>query len=594
MATKTTRFLTQFARVVFEQWTQTPAREQFWHNETCLYSILEESVAKLPSGKLKTQLSRDLKALGTQLASLLHELYLDYNRKEVQDKAKSIAQGPQALSALLNEEVTELELELTQAADATSAAKYRRLAGVLALDTGVDVTQQVPGVKEQDAEQLVQLFTLIRARGYETPLEQEHKRGLVLRRLAVCAESLVSQLCSTSSNWSCGAKGDAVEQVQHLRALLERIVAQDAVALAQVSQEGKDGSLKAPWAMFYRPAESRELQRVSYDNEMAKIYGTLLTLGVYFPIDNREEETSDESSFSGDDEEEATPKTQKQSSALAQAQYTTRQILFAAQMRQREPCPDDRWLVSVLSFLQSLHKPTTYLDEDDEEALDPQDRCALLDCVGNLYSRAFGRATLFDRAKESATEEKIAAQDRALFETVLCLRRAVHFMRAERQSALPTITTAMAQLAGVPVPASFVSWMDHEQTTNPESVLEKAIQRLWKECFDQKRMMSMLLSSGGVSDVEMPFIQRSYLKYLDQLAEGRMEKTSHRMASLSTVDAMDMSADTDNLFYVDNAGGEAQEKTSKSKKKRSNKKKKKRTNKTSETSLPKRSRTSSG
>jgi hypothetical protein len=73
-----------------------------------------------------------------------------------------------------------------------------------------------------------------------------------------------------------------------------------------------------------------------------------------------------------------------------------------------------------------------------------------------------------------------------------------------------------------------------------------------------------------------------------------MDKTSHRTASPSPVDDVNLSADTTgNLFYVDNAGGETQAKTSKSKKKRSNKKKTKRTNKTIKTSLAKRSRTSS-
>lgn len=85
------------------------------------------------------------------------------------------------------------------------------------------------------------------------------------------------------------------------------------------------------------------------------------------------------------------------------------------------------------------------------------------------------------------------------------------------------------------------------------------------------------------------YVLKSYFTYLDQLAEGRTDKISGPTASPSTVEAVDMSADAANLFYVDNAGGEAQEKTSKSKKKRANKKKK-RANKSSEASPAKRSR----
>ena len=87
----------------------------------------------------------------------------------------------------------------------------------------------------------------------------------------------------------------------------------------------------------------------------------------------------------------------------------------------------------------------------------------------------------------------------------------------------------------------------------------------------------------------MFYVQKSYFAYLDQLAEGRTDKISGQTASPSTVAAADMSADAANLFYVDNAGGDVQEKTSKSKKKHANKKKK-RANKSSEASPAKRSR----
>ncbi|CAI5705748.1 hypothetical protein KXD40_000788 [Peronospora effusa] len=585
--TKTTRFLTQFSRAVFQQWTQTATHDQFWKDKTFVHVMVEDAVAKLPHGKLQTELLRNLKPLETQLIALLHDLHVNYVQEEEKKKTEKESW---TCGALLNEELT--ELELTRAATATSTDKQRRVTGVLALDDGLDRVHHLD-TDVENVDELVHLFGLIAARNYETLHEQEHKRGLVLERLAVCAQNLVEKWCIVSGNWSCGEEEDVVKQVQKLRELLERVVVQDAVALARVSD--CNGSLKAPWTMFYRPEERKEWKKVSYDKEMAKIYGVLLTLAVYFPIENdEEEETSDESLSSGDEEEESRQerKKLKQISPLAQAQLTTRQVLLAAQMRQRGLDQNNQWLVLVLSFLQSLHKPTTYLDEDGDEALDYQSRCELLDCVGGLYTRAFASAALFNQAKESTTEEKTAMQDRGLFEAIVCLRHAAHFMRVERKSSLPVITTAMAQLAGVPLPASFVSWLDHEQTADPKSVLEKAIQRLWKKCIGQNRMANILLSSTDVSDEEMPLIQRNYLEHLDQLAIANANKTNRQDDTTSAESAEALVVNTDSLFYVDNAGGEDKEKTNKTKKKRANKKKK-RTNKTIDVSPAKRSRASS-
>ncbi|CAI5720947.1 unnamed protein product [Peronospora destructor] len=535
METKTTRFLTQFSRAVFQQWTQTPARDQFWKDETFVHAMLQDAVAKLPHGKLKTELLRNLEPLETQLIVLLRDLYVDYVQIKHQEEEKKTKEDSRTYGALLNEEMT--ELEVTRAATATLSDKQqRRVAGVLALDVGVDIIQHLD-TEVDNAEDLVHLFGLIAARNYETCQEQKHKRGLVLKRLAVCAQNSVAKFCTVSGNWSCG-DDDVVKQVQELRVLLERVVGQDAVALTRVSE--CDRSLKAPWTVFYRPKERKERKKVSYDNEMAKIYGVLLTLAVYFPIENdEEEETSDESLSSGDEEEEL-----RQGGAEK------------AEAGQRTCSGPTHGSTST-----SLHKPTTYLDKDGDDALDYQSRCELLDCVGDLYTRAFASAALFDQAKESTTEEKTVVQDRGLFEAIVCLRHAAHFMRVERRLSLPAITTAMAQLAGVPLPSSFVSWLDHEQTADPKSVLEKATQRLWKKCIGQNRMANILLSSTDVSDEEMPLIQRSYLEHLDRLAIANADKISN-------------------------------EKTSKSKKKRANKKKK-RTNKTVEVSPAKRSRASS-
>jgi hypothetical protein len=497
MEAKATRFVTQFSRAVFQQWTQTPEREQFWTDEAFLHNMLEEAAAKLPRGPLKTHLTRDPKPLETQLASLLRELHADYAKKQ----QKEAAQTSTTHGALLNEELT--ELELSQAAAAPSAAKQQLLQGVLALDAELDVARHSADAQEESAEQLAQLFALIAARGYESQEQQSHKRGLVLRRLASCVQKQMEKL---PRDWACDPESGVGKKVQQLRALLERVVVQDAVELATEGQE----VMGAPWTKFYRPEESKELKKVDFDAEMAKIYGVLLALAVYYPIDSEdEEETSDESSSDDEEERATTQNTQKQKtlSAVAQAQLTTRQTLLAAQMRQRGLNQSGQWLVSVLSFLQTLSKPERYVDEDEDLALDEDDRRALLDCVGHVYTRAFASSSLFDQGNETA-DEKVAAQDASLFQAVVCLRNAAHFMRVERKSSLSAVTTAMAHLAGVPLPASFVSWLDKEQSARPTTVLEKAVQRLWTKCYGQSKMVNLLLSSTDVADEELPLIQK--------------------------------------------------------------------------------------
>ncbi|EEY59234.1 uncharacterized protein PITG_11727 [Phytophthora infestans T30-4] len=504
MDAKTTRFLTQFSCAVFQQWAQTTEREQFWENGAFLREMLEEAVAKLPPGKLKAQLARDLTSLETQLASLLRELHVEY----VEDQQKEPQQTYQTRGAPLNEVTTELEL-----AQGT-ADKQRRLVGVLALDAGIDGALQAADTPDMDAEKIAQIFALIAARSYESPQQQQHKRGLVLRRLAASVKQQIEKL---PNNWSCSKDDDASKQVQHLRDLLERVVVQYAVALDRVASKevvSSAGDLAAPWTAFYRPEESEELKVVDYDGEMANIYGALLALAIYFPIesDNHDEKTSDESSASEDEEQEQTSKQnsqkRKQLSSITQAQLTTRQVLLAAQMHQRGRHQNNQWLVSVLTFVHDLSKPTTYLDDDEEEAFEKQDRLALLDCLGQVYSRAFASVALFDQSKESVTADKVALLDRALIEAVVCVRQAAEFMRAELKSSLPAITTALAHLAGVPLSVGFVSWLDHEQTANPKSVFEKATQRLWKKCIDQNQMVNILLSSTDMTTEELLLVQK--------------------------------------------------------------------------------------
>ncbi|KAI9923037.1 hypothetical protein PsorP6_001424 [Peronosclerospora sorghi] len=573
MEAKTKRFLEHFARAAFQQWTEEGSKEHFWKNEAFLHSVMEDAVAKLPHGKLKAHLVRDLKSLETQLASLLCELYAHYVKTNEQVLDEVAPEGSQVQNALLNEEVTELEL-----AQATPDTRCR-LTGVLALDMGINVEENVVEPQEEDVQQLVHLFTLIAARNYEAPLEQKHKRGLVLKRIATCVQILIEKVCLESPHWNFH-DGTATKQVCELRALLERVVAEDVVLLAQTCPETCNRHLKAPWTVFYRPEESETLKKISYDNEMAKIYAILLTLAVYFPITSEEEEETSEDSSSSDseEEEESTQKVPRQIGALDQAQLTVRQVLLAAQMRQRGQDQNDRWLVSVLSFLQNLQKPATYLNEDKQEGWDVQKRQALYDCVGQVYARAFASASQFDQAKENVSDEKRAAESRSLFEIVVCLRHAAHFMRVERKSSLPTITTAMARLAGVPFPASFLSWLEHEQTQNPTWVGEQSTQRLWKKCIGQNQMMDILLSSAEVSDDELPRIQRKYFEYLGRLADGKVENSSLQADSTSSSSAVEgaaiLSTGATDLFYVDNAGGDEHVKTKKCQKKRTKKKKK--------------------
>ncbi|KAL8009135.1 hypothetical protein Plhal703r1_c01g0001021 [Plasmopara halstedii] len=578
MEAKATHFLTQFSRVVFQQWTQTPEHEKFWEDSTVLHAILEEAVAKLPSRKLKAHLSRNLTPLGTQLAKLLRDLHASFIQEQHSDEISS-SRIP------LNE--IDTELELTQSAIAPSIDKQRKLAGVLALDAGIDIARHPTDTQNCTIEELAQLFAIIAARRYESLEEQEHKRGLVLRILAARVQE---QFETLSKKW-CRSKDADFEPVKQLRTLLERIVVQDVVAIAQdcTVQQGasipSDG-LKAPWTMFYRPKEINELKQVVYHEEVAKIYGALLALAIYYPISNEsDEETSNESS------EEDKQEISKQSlqSVVSQAQVTTRQVLFTAQMRERKLSQNGQWLVWVLSFLHTLAKPSTCHDKDGDETLDEEDRHALLDCLGQVYSRAFANVTLFHQAKD---EKNIAEQDRALFYAVVCLRHASHFMRVESKSSYSAITTSMAHLAGVPLPASFELWLDHEQVSKPMSSLEKATQRLWKICAGQKKMINILLNSIEVTTEELLLIQESYAKFLDEMARDNLNKPKSRAKSSLPANAVtEVITDANSLFYVDNAGGEDEKKTKKSKKKRANKKKKKQIGESTDFVSMKRNRT---
>ncbi|RLN76675.1 hypothetical protein BBJ28_00006499 [Nothophytophthora sp. Chile5] len=576
MESKAARFLTQFSRAVFQQWQQAPAdRELFWESDVFLRGLLEEAVAKLPRGKLKAHLTRDLQSFVATLASLLREQHVVFlqTQQDTPTASASLSHG-----ALLNEELT--ELALAQAAAASSSDRHRQLAGVLALDASIDVAPHQAEAKDAEEDAIVRAtwyadqFALVAARSYEAPLEQAHKRGLLLQRLASCVQQQLAGQCSASRNWECSDETTAGRQVQQLRALLERVVAQDAVALAQqaaTEEETVSAGLQAPWTAFYRPAESRALQKVSFDSEMAKIYGALLALAVYFPLESDDDEedgrdvdvdTSDDSS--SEDEESKATKNPKTLDSVAQAQLTTRQVLFAAQMRQRLVSTSGQWLVSVLSFLHSLAKPATYLDEDEDEALDPKDRRVSLDCLGHVYTRAFASGGLFAQTTESAADDNTPLQDRALFEAALCLRQAAQFMRVERQASLPAVTTAMTQLAGVPLPESFLSWLGGEQSGLSSSVLKQVMPRLAKSCVGQAKMANALLSSTFVTADELPVVRKSYEAYLRRTVKGTKSQSHLLPQASATIDDPSAAAaekstpQDDGLFFVDSAGGEAE------------------------------------
>lgn len=555
------QFVTQFARAVYLQWSHSLEHAKFWDDHAFLHAMLEEAVAKLPDGKLKAQLAHDLEPLVTRLASSLRELHV---RERLHEKEQSF-------NVPLNEIGT--EIALTQAATAPVGDKKRKLADVLALDTDITLMNN----QNYDAKQLVQRFALIAARRYESPKEQQHKRGFVLRRLAACVQQ---QMASWPCNWCCSKESDGWKEVQELRVLLESIARQDVVALASISywKEEKDrDSLMAPWTKFYRPDESNELTQVVYEDEIAKIYGALLTLAIDFPIVNKnlKEATSSESS---DDEVSGVYRESKLKllEPGTQAQETTRQVLFAAQLRQREGYKNRQWLVSVLSFRHRVLTLKTNTFKLEGTNSDELDRRAMLECLGHVYSRTFANVALFDQVKQNLSVEKSAEQDLALFEAVVCLRYAATFMRVERKSSLPALTTAMAHLAGIPVPLSFMTWLEHEQVSHPVSVLEKATQRLWTKCCGQNRMMNILLSSTNVTTEALSLIQTSYEDFVRQLAKGHFPKSP----SVVDIEALAASVQeaTSDLFYVDTGGNEDKER-GKTKKKKSFKKKKQRNNK---------------
>lgn len=508
---KSAQFVAQFAATVFAQWTQTQEKERFWLNAAFLRDLLEEAVAKLPKIALKGHLVRELQPAVAELKKLLEAHYAEHQQHE----SAAVAKGDK--QELLNEE--DVERALATADD----AKRRELAAVLALDeyTGIATeTQEVASVAHIEA--YVAQLQRISARSYESPDELARKRGFCMLRIVGCAEQLVAKWAALdkSGNWDCASTSAHGVELQQLRAALQQIVAFDAVTTAASDFGGASSALlPSPWTSFYRPNESPLFLKVDYEAEIAKVFGVLLTLAIYFPVvlDDEDEATSDESSSdSGSDSEpqaaSSGDKKQTKLDFLEQAKRTVRHVVFAAKQRSN----DALWLVSVLTFLHQLAKPKSYREDgDDELALEAADQRALQDCLCDVYSRAFANPGVL-AARDSSSDSR--ASDWLLFQTVVCLRYAAQFMRSERRQSIPAVTTAMVKLVSVPLPASFWQWLAHVKKLyalqSPQ--VRDAMKKLTKN--KSSKMANALLSATDVTNEELKAVAE--VRWLYELGNG--------------------------------------------------------------------------
>lgn len=481
------QFLAQFAATVFAQWRQAREKERFWLDAAFLRTLLEEAAAKLPSAAaLKGELTRELPVATAELRRLLDALYAD-----LQTQQPAPESGQQLL---LSEENVERALATAD------AATRRELAARLALDEDeASVSADVAQV-----EALVAQLQLVGARAYESESEQSRKRALLVQRVVRSAEQLVRGWAS--GNWDCAPTSAASVELQRLRVALQRVVVVDAVlAVASDVESSSNALLGAPWSAFYRPPESAQLAKANYEAEIAKLYGLLLTLAVYFPIVLEDEDTSDESSSDSDSDESESEQARrsarvaagsKQLDAVEQAKLTMRHVVFAARKR-----VDASWLVAALTFLHGLPKPKSYKDtEDEESALEAADLRALQDCLCDVYTRALAHPEVL--ANYSLTQES-KSSDWELFETVVCVRRAAQFMRTERRQTIPAVTTAMTKLASIPLPTSFWEWIAHAKKVFAQQ--PAAVREVTKKLSKSKsvKMASALLSATEVTDAEL-------------------------------------------------------------------------------------------
>lgn len=497
---KSAQFVAQFAATVFAQWTQTQEKERFWLNAAFLRDLLEEAVAKLPKIALKGHLVRELQPAVVELKKLLEAHYAEHQQHE---SAAAQSKSQDATHELLNEE--DVERALATADD----AKRRELAVVLALDEYASITtkmQEVASVAQIEA--YVAQLQRISARSYESPDELTRKRGFYMQRIVGCAEQLVAKWATDKSgNWDCAPTSPHSVELQQLRVALQQIVGFDAVAAeAAVSDLGASNALlSTPWTSFYRPNESPLFVKVDYEAEIAKVFGVLLTLAIYFPIvldDDDDEATSDESASDSDSDSDNEPQTTSESKKqnkldfLEQAKRTVHHVVFAAKQRS-----DALWLVAVLTFLHQLPKPKSYRDDEDDLALEAADQRALQDCLCDVYSRAFANPLVLEA--HSSGQESGRASDWLLFQTVVCLRHAAQFMRSERRQSIPAVTTAMVKLVSIPLPPSFWQWLAHVKKLYAlqSPAVRDAMKKLTKN--KSSKMANALLSATDVTNEEL-------------------------------------------------------------------------------------------
>lgn len=506
---KSAQFVAQFAATVFAQWKQTQEKERFWLNAAFLRDLLEEAVAKLPKIALKGHLVRELQPAVAELKKLLEAHYAEHQQHE----SVSTQSNKSATQELLNEE------DVERALATADNAKRRELAAVLALDEYTSIateTQEVASVAQIEA--YVAQLQRMTARSYESPDELARKRGFFMQRIVGCAEQLVAKWAADKhGNWDCASTGPHSVELQQLRAALQQIVAYDAVAA--VSDFGSSTLLATPWTSFYRPSESALFLKVDSEAEIAKVFGVLLTLAIYFPIvlddEDDNEATSDESSSDSDSDNEpqATSAAKKQAKLdfLEQAKRTVRHVVFAAKQRS-----DALWLVAVLAFVHQQPKPKSYREDEDEVALVAADQRALQDCLCDVYSRAFANPRVLE-AHSIVHHEGDRASDWLLFQTVVCIRHAAQFMRSERRQSIPAVTTAMVKLVSIPLPASFWQWLAHVKKLY--ALQSPAVRDVMKKLTKNKssKMANALLSVADVTNEELLAVAE--VRYLCVLCE---------------------------------------------------------------------------
>lgn len=491
---KQAQFLAQFADAVFLQWTQSPEKERFWQNGAFLRDLLEEAVAKLPKIALKGHLVRELTAAVAALKQLLEQRYADFQTSGAAQQP-STARTLQLLS----------EADVEHALAAADAAKQHELAALLAIDDFA-VTSDAPATIAS-IEALAKQLQLVSARRYETPSELAHKRGFLVQRIAESGAELVRAWAADArGNWSCSPAAANSVALERLRAVLQTILAADAVAASSAAFASvAEPVLAAPWSAFYRPRASAIVASADYDSALAQLCGLVLALAIYFPIIRESDSSgsdSDDTSEDSDTDAQATRRSGRAAARsapldwLAQAKQSVQCVAFAARSRSASS-----WLIAVLTALHALPKPASYKDDDGETlALDAADRRALSDCLADVYTRAFADLSALERY---AAGHESPASDWQLFQTVCCVRRAAQFMRAERRQSVPAVTTAMVALASVPLPPSFWLWL--AQVKRVYALQPPLVRDVMKKFSKSKasKMASALLSATDVTDAEL-------------------------------------------------------------------------------------------